>query len=286
MYPYNRPAHFRILVSFSRVDGMDASVPPPNVATYEVELHCSRDSSTTRGSLQFEVIPATALDVKRAIQSTYSIPTCVQRLSYQSTVLQDGDQLDSSLRSGDTFHVTYMGRGECREVEEGVRWMWELIEALENTGENSNAEWGVILRRGRVEGHEYNLCCQLFMPWCTDVKYVNKFHFVAEKGLDAVMKLYTLVASQPHEGKITSYKYRQPHESKITTLKYRRIENMCLVSITNFCETHEMQKLALQYGARDRIKSSFLSVQLSETPGSRLYASSETVRRALYTLCT
>ena len=254
---------------------MDVSVPqaPPNVATYKVELHCSRDNSTTTGSLQFKAIPATALDVKLAIQSTYSIPTCVQRLSYQSTVLQDGDQLDSSLRSGDTFHVTYMGRGECREVEEGVRWMWELIEALESTGEDLKADLDVILQRGRVEGHEYNLCCQLFMPWCTDVKYVNKFHFVAEKGLDAVMKLYTLVTSQPCEGTVMSY-------------KYRGIENMCLLSITNFCETHEMQKLALQYGARDRIKSSFLSVQLSETPGSRLYASSETVRRALYTLCT
>ena len=252
---------------------MDMSVPPPNVATYEfeVELHCSKDNSTTTGSLQFEAIPVTALDVKRAIQSTYSIPTCVQRLSYQSTVLQDGDQLDSSLRSGDTFHVTYMGRGECRDVEEGVKWMWELIEALESTGEDSKAELDVILRKGRIEGHENNLCCHLFMPWCTDVKYVNKFHFVAEKGLDAVMKLYTLVTSQPREGTKTNY-------------KYRGIENMCLLSITNFCETHEMQKLALQYGARDRIKSSFLSTRLS-TPGS-LHVSSETVRRALYTLCT
>ena len=243
-------------------------MPLPNFATYEVELRCSRDNSTTTGSLQFEAIPATALDVKRAIQSTYSIPTCVQRLSYQSTVLQDGDQLDSSLRSGDTFHVTYMGRGECREVEEGVRWMWELIEALESTGEDSKAELDVVLLRGWAEGHVYNLCAHLFAPWCTDVKYINKLHFVAEKGLDAIMKLYTIVTS----------------ESIRSNNKHKEIENMCLTSIANFCETHKLQKLALQYGARDRIKSSFLSTRLSGTSSDR-QVPSQTVNRALYTLC-
>ena len=249
---------------------MDVSVPqaPPNVATYKVELHCSRDNSTTTGSLQFKAIPVMALDVKRAIQSTYSIPTCVQRLSYQSTVLQDGDQLDSSLRSGDTFHVTYMGRGECREVEEGVRWMWELIEALENTGEESKAELDALLLRGRAENHDNNLSTHLFIPWCTDVKYVNKLHFVAEKGLDALMKLYTLATS----------------ESMKENIKCKEVEHMCLTSIANFCATHELQKLALQYGAQDRIKSSFLSTRLTGTPSDR-QVPSETVMRALYTLC-
>ena len=255
--------------SFSFVDEMDVSVPRPRVATYEVELRCSRDNSTTTGSLQFEaIIPATTLDVKRAIQSAYSIPICVQRLSYQSTVLQDGDQLDSSLRSGDTFHVTYMGRGECREVEEGVRWMWELIEALESTGEDSKAELDALLLRGRAESHNYNLSTHLFIPWCADVKYVNKLHFVAEKGLDALMKLYTLATS----------------ESMKENIKCKEVEHMCLTSIANFCATHELQKLALQYGAQDRIKSSFLSTRLTGTPSDR-QVPSETVMRALYTLC-
>ena len=146
--------------------------------------------------------------------------------------------------------------------------MWELIEALENTGEDSEVQLDAVLLKGQAENHDSDLSTDLFIPWSTDVKYVNKLHFVAEKGLDALMKLYTLATS----------------ESMRDNSGCKEIENMCLTSIANFCATHELQKLALQYGAQDRIKSSFLSTRLSGTPNDQ-QVPPETVMRALYTLC-
>ena len=269
------------------VSGSDAAKAPSSY-THEVLLHCLSTDTTSTATIAFPTPPATVLGVKKAVQSAHSIPTCVQRLSYESTSLRDGDLLDSSIRSGDTFHVTYKAHGECKDVEDVVAWMRELTAALEGcvsaeVDAVGSLDW--LLRRGRLLGYERNLCVGFFMPWCNDVKFVNKLHFVSENGLDVLMKLYALateqIYSQPNPGLERMCGAPEP------MCRYKIIEDMCLLSVTNFCETQELQKLALRYGARERIKQSFLGTWLGGDPRDLAWhRPSETVRRALYSICT
>ena len=271
-----RPPPAHVMMDVSESDAVKA----PYSSTHEVLLHCLSTDTTSTATLAFPTPPATVLDVKKAIQLAHSIPTCVQRLSYESTSLRDGDTLDSSIRSGDTFHVTYKAHGECKDVEDVVAWMRELTAALEFyiSDEDTVGSLDRLLRLGRLLRYEYNLCVGILMPCCNDVKFVNKLHFVSENGLDVLMKLYALATEQI---------YTQPGPGVERKGRYKVVEDMCLLSVTNFCETQELQKLALRYGARERIKQSFLGTPLGGDPRDLAWhRPSETVRRALYSLCT
>ena len=97
----------------------------------QVELVCEETKSTKLKRLTLQSEPHNFLDIKRAIEKSFSIPVCVQSLLHQSNKVTDTDTPSQCyLRDGDTLQVTYPTEGECERVIEVVKWLKKLEEAV------------------------------------------------------------------------------------------------------------------------------------------------------------
>ena len=249
--------------------------------TYNVVLHCTETNSTTTGSVNFKTPPRTALDVKRAVQFAHSIPTCVQTLTYDSTELRDGDALDSSLRSGDTFRISYQAEAKCADIADCIDWLNTLKKSLEDdkgllpVGDMSS-QTSMLVSLGATEGMTDNLSIQFFYPWSDKVKYVNKLHFLATGGLQVLTALHSQLVDVPWE--------HLPY-------KLRYIEYVCVQSIANFSQTFPLRRMAVKEGALENCVKSLLRKKLvkGEVPTDRDHPNTEalqsTLEVSLYAVC-
>ena len=229
----------------------------PYALSLNLVLHCADTGETEHTTVTFGSVPIVVLDIKRQIEKQHSIPVCIQTLSYEGHALTDSDELSMlRTREGDTFHVKYLAKGHCTEIDRTIRWMRFLLASLEYEDITQNRDddpdvndlWEVITILLQEEMIE-NLAFKYFFPWLEPVKYVNKLHFVYNDGVPVMMKVYEILL-------------RIPWKDNMLRLKY--IEYAILRVIWNITETFPLRRLVIRHRGIQMCTQSMLRARLDE----------------------
>lgn len=209
------------------------------VIFYNIELFCSEANTTQQKEMTFpeESPPTTVADIKARVEEDYSIPVCLQRLSYESHdhFLSDDTVLETErIRTGDTFHITYSSEGDCEEIKKVVSWFGlvrDFLVAEDPTLSNPPSyEFQDLLISGINEEFIENLAYKYLFPWLNARKFANKLHFVQCGGLDVVMDVYAAL-------------HHHPWNECVLKLKY--VEYGILRILWNLSETFELRRLIM-----------------------------------------
>ena len=212
-----------------------------------VELHCTKTGQTDIGEIKLESPPHTQdiLDVKKQVEKQFSIPVCVQTVSYTSghALKNDIKLSDLKVRNGDTFHVEYLAKGDCTDITETISWLGQLSQAMACASSDLNdiTEAGV----------QQNLIEKLPAYWSdlTSSSYVNKLHFIHNNGVVEIMKVYAFLLQKPWNQMDQNLKY----------LECWIIESLCF-----FAETAPLCRLLIQHNVIHKLTQSLLRVRLEE----------------------
>ena len=175
-----------------------------------VVLSCELTKSSETKQLHFKSPPTTPLEIKKRIEENFSIPSCVQSLSYQSVILKDSDELQHThFRSGDTFTVNYPIKGNCEMIQNVIQWLREIFKLFQAIEENDSLpdeekdpslsshvhKIEDLILSGEEDGTILELS-NFFHQLVGERTYVNKLHFQNEGGLDVLIKVYGLLVSK------------------------------------------------------------------------------------------
>ena len=230
----------------------------PVEVTFDVVLHCSTTRLSNHKQVHFSSPPTLVGDIKREVENQYSIPVCAQVLTYDCQVLEDDSNLSfTGARMGDTFHITYLSEGDCKEIVDIISWM-RLILAVFGQEHPTvltgiSAGFDDILTNGIQLELIEDLAYKYFFPWLDKRKYVNKLHFVYSGGVDVIMEVYSTILTKPWEECLPKIKY---------------IEYGILRVLWNLSETFPLRRLILRHGGLKLCMQSLLRKRLME--GARI----------------
>ena len=164
---------------------------------FHLQLNCTARKSLDNKTLRPSSFPSSTLELKEAIEAKFSIPVCVQSLSYQLAPLSDSDDLaERRIRSGDTLSVSYLCEGDCELIRLVIEWFCQVTAAIqvEHLSEGGGAHTDSIIKNG-VEADYSTLLNRCFM-WLDAKGYVNKLYFEKMGGLQTVIELYREMTSR------------------------------------------------------------------------------------------
>ena len=96
------------------------------------------EGTTEVENIQFEPA-ATIKSLKSAIQDKFSIPTCCQKLYFESLQLRDNERLAAyRFRESDVIHVKYEARADVQEVFNALGVLRELLHILKEVERTSD----------------------------------------------------------------------------------------------------------------------------------------------------
>ena len=215
---------------------------------FHVQLKCTSRKSTDSKTLELRTFPCSTLELKNAIEAKFSIPVCVQSLSYQLAPLTDSDNLvEKRLRSGDSLSVSYLCEGDCKLIRDIIEWLRDVVEVIQSS-EASSASTNSVIWRGTEAGYHETLPIQLF-DWLNPKAYVNKLYFDAEGGLKVLIKLYRELVNREWSTMPPLHKY---------------LESFSMQSIGNFGENFPLRRLTLKEGVLDLVLTSLLRSELKQ----------------------
>ena len=189
--------------------------PPPQQhqsdgeVTFKLRLNCLARKTSSTGTLTLPSFPSAVQEIKQAIQRSFSIPACVQTLSYHSIPLTSSASSSSSsddllcsscryMRSGDTLKVDYSCEADVEKIDEILGWVREVTSALQDQEVPFAVKEALLLRGSRCS-YESILAMEIF-DWMDAKTYVNKIYFLECGGLEAVLALYNCVLLLRWEG--------------------------------------------------------------------------------------
>ena len=258
---------------------MSSSVSPGKKVQAEdnvvlnVLLNCEQTKSSETKQVHFNSLPSNLLEIKKKIEEDFSIPSCVQTLHYQSMILKDSDQLQHThFRTGDTFTVDYPIEGECEMVRNVIRWMKEVLELLQTIDESHALPDGEkkdhlllstvqkvehITIVGETDGTLDALYMDMFYPWKSMKKYVNKLYFHQKEGLEVLIKIYNLLVSNEwdHLG----------IEDHLLNL-----EHNCAGALTNYAESFTLSRQIMKLGGLEAFLKSLLKKKLGRNGNDKV----------------
>ena len=225
-------------------------------------------------SLMLHALCATVLDVKRAIEKQYSIPSCVQCLTFHNVPLSDTDAFNATHVSRDEIlSVSFPSEANVSGVREAVDWLNSVCVALQkHCGSNYqilNAEISGLLQQASVSGTIHNLSVDLFYPWEPGLRYMNKLYFDDCGGLKAMCSVYS---------------YLLQLDWAVMHRDLRFLEVVCTQSITNFLQSFELRRRFIQLGGLDMCISTLLRCKLDMSPFLDSMSRSA-IEVALYAVC-
>ena len=254
-----------------------------------VLLNCEHTKSSETKQIHFQSLPTTPLEIKKKIEEDFSIPSCVQTLHYQSMILKDSDQLQHThFRSGDTFTVDYPIEAECEMVQTVIKWLKELCDLLKPIEEgvsSPNKENADLIssnsqkiRNLMTEGERAgilgaSLTYSLFTPWRDKKKLMNKFYFHQEGGLDALMKVYSVLIS------------KNWGDLGIDKEFHVYLEYACCHAVWYYAETFQFLHQVVQLGGLEMCTTTLLRRRLQGEKNILDTRTHNTLRSALYFLC-
>ena len=222
---------------------------------FNIQLHSTRTKLTENGEIQLES-PAShtqdILDVKKQVQKQFSIPVCVQTVSFNGHTLKNDIKLsDLRVRNGDTFNVKYLAKGDCTDLMEIISWLGQLSNAMahEYSDLNDIAENGVqqkFLKKLQA----------IFFSWedPTSRSYVNKLFFADNDGVGVILKVYEFLLQKTWTEMDITFKY---------------FESWIVASLGCFTETFPLCRLLIQHNIIEMLTQSLLRVKLEE--GRRIH---------------
>ena len=213
--------------------------------TFHLELNCTSRKSVDRKILSLSPFPSSTLELKQAIESSFSIPVCVQSVSYQLAPLSDGESLlERRIRSGDTLSVSYHCEADCQLIREIIEWIQGVVTAIqsENGIESDEIHTDNLIWSGINSRYHEILPIQVF-DWLSPKAFANKLYFEAEGGLTALVKLYRELTNR-------DWPNMRP------LLKF--LESISIQSIGNFGEVFSLRRISLKAGVLDMAMKSLL----------------------------
>ena len=243
---------------------------------YRVELVCEETKSTEVSSLKLQSHPSTFLDIKKAIEESFSVPVCVQTLLHQSCKVADQDDpLSSYIRSGDTFTVHYPAKGDCERVIKAVKWLKQLADAVSHrlqyhrlgTFHSSliTNDYQTLVFEDETSR---DFCLNLMYPWTDKTKYVNKLHFDSLGGVELALNVYnTFVTARSHE---------------IILFKSHYMEVVCSLFVANFTHTFPLRRRILEHGGLELSMKTFLK---SQSVKGSILPFNDAVEVSIYAIC-
>lgn len=229
--------------------------------SFQVELICKDEGTTKLKRLKTNSQPLTFLDIKRAIEKSFSIPACVQTLLYQSSFMKDSDSLLSHyVRNGDTLQVAYPSEGNCERVIEVVKWLEKFVDTIARIRVSSPQGCtldldglGYLDYVRLLDSPEFIEVCRdlsvnLMYPWTDRTKYVNKIHFEYLGTVQLVMSVYDFIVFA--------------RSSKVPLFRRYLLENICSLFVANFTQTFSLRRSVIQHGGLDLCVNTFISEDL------------------------
>lgn len=221
---------------------------------FDVTLHCSKTGLSSHKQVCFTSAPTMVGDIKREVERQYNIPVCIQVLTYDLQILRDDLELSFvGARMGDTFHITYPSEGDCKEIVDIIGWIGLILAAF--GGEQPTVSTGIsvefddLLTNGIQLELIEDLAFKYFFPWLDERKYVNKLHFVYNRGINIIMEVYAAVLAQPWEECLFKLKY---------------VEYGILRVLWNLSETFPLRRLIVRHGGLTMCMQSLLRRRLGE----------------------
>ncbi len=254
----------------------------PCALSLKLVLHCTKTDETVNERIVFNTVPSTILDVKKQVENTSSIPVCVQVISYEGHTVHNHVELSSlRVRDGDTFHLKYLAKGHCTEINNTITLMHFLAATLKDAFPSVEEGMDIDLSEllSKLIGNKMieDLAFKYFFPWLEPVNYANKLHFLYNNGVDTVMEVYKALLQRPWCECIVELKY---------------IEYGILRVLWNLTETFPLRRLVIQNRGIGLIIQSMLRTRLDEgsrmedmEPNSTKTLLLETIVAGLGTLC-
>lgn len=225
------------------------AAPGGESAVFQLQLNCTSRKSTENKTLTLSNFPSSTLELKKAIEREFSIPVCVQSVSYQLDGLSDNDNLsEKRIRSGDTLSISYLCEGDCKILGEIMEWLRQIVAAIHSNEVDGPSRTDGLFWRGTQAGYHELLPIQLF-DWLCPKAYVNKLYFEAEGGLKTLIGLYRELAN-------SEWATMRP------ILKY--LESFSLQSIGNFGENFPLRRITLKQGVLNLVLTSLLRKTLKQ----------------------
>ena len=120
--------------------------------TFKLQLNCIARKSSKIQTLRLNPFSPAVQDIKKAIESEFSIPTCVQTLRYQSMTLPDeGSLLDACgyIRMGDVLTVDYSCEADVTKINTIITWIQRVNGAIKKE-KNLHKYYMVLLKMRRT----------------------------------------------------------------------------------------------------------------------------------------
>lgn len=210
---------------------------------FHLQLNCTSRKASENKTLTLSSFPASVLELKKAIEAKFSIPACVQSVSYQLAPLTNKDSLKKNcIRSGDTLSISYLCEAECRLIDEVIKWLRSSSLAVRCGGASADE----LIWRGIHAGYLETLPIELF-DWLSPKAYSNKLYFESVGGLTVLVNLYRYLAGRKWE--------------KMPPL-FKCLESFSIQSIGNFGEDFPLRRMSLKEGVLDCVLSSVLRKRL------------------------
>ena len=242
---------------------------------YNVELFCTKTAHTERGILRFPFSGdqrlTTVLAIKKEVEDQFSIPVCVQKLSFEAHRLSDDTLLEGEkIRSEDTLHIEYTSKGNCKEISSTVAWFGKVREILiaEDPTLTLSARLEDLIDQGFNDELMEKMAFEYLFPWLETEKYVNRLYFVYCGGLEVVMDIYAAI-------------HRHPWSEY--GLKLKIMECEILRVLWNLCETFDLRRLIISHN--NGLDLCIKSLLRQEGKHSESWVLQENIRGALGFLC-
>ena len=213
-------------------------------AKFCVVLHCTKSDKSETKDIYFDSPPLNTLDIKEQIQKQFSIPVCVQVLSFDGYTLKGNSNLsDLRIHNGDTFGVDYLAMGDCSDLEDIISWLRQLTSAIASQSSNLHDVTKIGARQGLIKNLR-----SCFSPW-NDQSYVNILYFVDNGGLKMIIKVYEFLLQKTWNEMDQDFKY---------------LECWIVRSLRSFPQSFPLCRLLIQHNAIPLLTQSLLRVRLEE----------------------
>lgn len=270
-----------------------AEVLSENATVLNIVLDCELSKSSETRQIRFDSSPTTPLDIKEKVEEEFSIPSCIQTLHYQTVLLRDSDNLrqHTHFRSGDTFNVHYLTKGDCSRVHAVIEWLKGLLGLLqaiktsESSADDANKAIALghlfvrtedLILSGMRDGVAQDLCLHLFYPWKDKRTYVNKLDFHHKGGLDVLMKVYDLMVEKDWG------------DIGINSEFHLYLECLCSQAVANYTQTFMLRRQIVQLGGLEMCIKTLLRRKVRRNGGCVIRPDSlmkSALEIALYAVC-
>jgi hypothetical protein len=202
---------------------------------FKLRLNCQAKKSSQQKVLRLPGFPSSTSELKKAIQVEFSIPACVQALTYHSIPLTESMSLPDAcrhMRNHDTITVDYTCDADVERIDEIVGWVKDVTQCLRREAVNlySARTSDTLIHKGIMDEYDKVLAMEIF-DWMDAKAYVNKIYFVDCGGLDAVLDLSRFVLKKEWVDMSEFCQF---------------LEAFCSHAIANFGETLYLRRLLVE----------------------------------------